>query len=79
MVSVTVVPRPGAEETRTRSQKLCITAKPRPARSSPPVVYSGSIAFSMSGMPQPRSRILTTTRLSARIFAVMYTVPIVSR
>ena len=33
---VTRVPRPGAEDTWTRSIKLCITAKPRPARSSFP-------------------------------------------
>ena len=51
--------------TRTLSQKLCITAKPSPARSSPPVVNSGSMAFSISGMPQPRSRTLTCTVPSA--------------
>ena len=34
LVRVTRVPRAGAEDTRTPSIKLCITAKPRPERSS---------------------------------------------
>ena len=56
--SVTVVPLPTAERTLTLSVKLCMTAKPSPARSSEEVVYSGSIAFSTSGIPTPLSRIL---------------------
>jgi anti-sigma F factor len=62
--SVTVVPLPTVDLTFTLSQKLCITAKPRPALSSSgAVVKSGSIAFSISAMPQPLSRIFITTLL----------------
>ena len=55
MLSVTRVPLPGAERTLTESIKLSITAKPRPARSAPPVVNSGSIALETSGIPHPLS------------------------
>ncbi len=46
----------------TLSIKLCITAKPRPERSSGlPVVNSGSIAFAISGMPTPLSVMVIRT------------------
>lgn len=35
--SRTLVPLPGLEVTRTLSTKLCITVKPNPERSSPPL------------------------------------------
>ena len=59
--SVTVVPFPGAERTRTSSIKLSITVKPMPERSAPPVVNMASRAFATSAMPMPVSRTVTRT------------------
>ena len=57
---------------RTLSQKLCMTAKPRPARSSSgAVVNSGCIACATSAMPQPLSRILTVTQPFSAILPLM--------
>ena len=72
-------PRPGAEDTWTRSIKLCITAKPRPARSSGlPVVYIGSIALATSGIPTPLSDMVMRTLPPSYKTAVIVMGPTVS-
>ena len=76
--SVTVVPLPFFDDTFSRSLKLSITENPSPERSSPPVVNSGSIAFSTSSIPQPRSFTLITTRPLANSFAWMVMLPMES-
>ena len=70
--NVIVVPLPMVLLTFTLSQKLCITANPRPARSSSgAVVNKGSIAFFMSSIPQPLSRILIIILLPSQILPFM--------
>ncbi len=72
---VTLVPLPGTERTRTLSIKLSMTANPKPARSPPRVVNSGSIAWRTSIMPHPRSLILMRTSPSANSPTHMYISP----
>lgn len=75
----------GREATITRSIKLSITAKPRPARSSSgAVVNSGSIALCTSSIPQPLSRMRMTTQGAVSfglipMVAVRYTLSILLR
>ena len=72
---VTVVPFPGLERTLTVSIKLSMTANPKPARSPPRVVNSGSIAWRTSIMPHPRSLILMRTSPSSNSPTHMYISP----
>jgi len=60
---VTVVPLPGVERTFTASMKLSMMVKPMPERSSLPVVKRGVRACSMSGMPTPQSRTMSSNSL----------------
>jgi len=71
MMSFYQIMYPGFDVTLTLSIKLCITAKPSPARSPPTVVYSGCSANSIFSIPQPVSRILTFNKPPSIISAVM--------
>ena len=73
-----MVPRPGVERTTSLSIKLSIMVKPIPLRSSPPVVNMGWRAFSMSGMPRPWSRTVTSSTWSGQMRTFTTTWPMES-